>query len=80
MTYSGRWHTEGDSENVVAAGVYYYHLGDSLEGGALKFRPQSAPQPDYGFDTGTKEGARRQTDRQTEGKESATKDWEKGTR
>ncbi|CAF3529034.1 unnamed protein product [Rotaria sp. Silwood1] len=47
MKYSGRWHTEGHTENIVAAGVYYLHVDDQLEGGALKFRPKYGPQVWY---------------------------------
>jgi len=41
--YSGRWHTEGCTEHIQAVGVYYLHIDDQLEGGALKFRPAIAP-------------------------------------
>ncbi|CAF0913740.1 unnamed protein product [Adineta ricciae] len=47
MKYSGRWHTEGHTENIIAVGVYYLHVDDQLEGGALKFRPRYAPQDYY---------------------------------
>lgn len=47
MKYSGRWHTEGQTENIIAVGVYYLHIDDQLEGGALKFRPAYAPQNYY---------------------------------
>ncbi|CAF3335477.1 unnamed protein product [Rotaria sp. Silwood2] len=47
MKYSGRWHTEGKTENIVAAGVYYLHIDDQLEGGTLKFRPKYGPQNWY---------------------------------
>ncbi|CAF0922227.1 unnamed protein product [Adineta steineri] len=47
MKYSGRWHTEGRTENIQAAGVYYLHIDDELEGGALKFRPSVAPSKMY---------------------------------
>lgn len=53
MTYSGRWHVEGHSENIAGVGVYYCHLGDGLEGGSLKFRPKTAPQPDYELNEGS---------------------------
>ncbi|CAF3386409.1 unnamed protein product [Rotaria sp. Silwood1] len=47
MKYSGRWHTEGQTENIVAVGVYYLHVDPELEGGALKFRPKKGPQDWY---------------------------------
>jgi len=47
MKYSGRWHTEGQTENIIAVGVYYLHIDDQLQGGALKFRPPYAPQDWY---------------------------------
>lgn len=51
MKYAGRWHTEGNTENIIAAGVYYVYFDDELEGGALKFRPKEAPQPWYNIPT-----------------------------
>ena len=51
MKYSGRWHTEGRTENIVAVGVYYLDIDDQLDGGALKFRPKEGPQNFYGFET-----------------------------
>lgn len=51
MKYSGRWHTEGQTENIVAAGVYYLHIDEELTGGALKFRPKRAPQDHYRIET-----------------------------
>ncbi|CAF3349654.1 unnamed protein product [Rotaria sp. Silwood2] len=51
MKYAGRWHTEGSTENIIAAGVYYVHVDDELKGGALKFRPKHAPQPWYDIST-----------------------------
>ncbi|UJR19560.1 hypothetical protein I4U23_022690 [Adineta vaga] len=42
MKYSGRWHTEGQTENIVAGGVYYLHVDSNLQGGALKFRSEEA--------------------------------------
>ncbi|CAF1340523.1 unnamed protein product [Rotaria sp. Silwood1] len=47
MKYSGRWHTEGRTENIQAVGVYYLFIDDELEGGALKFRPSVAPSESY---------------------------------
>lgn len=47
MKYSGRWHTEGQTENIVAVGVYYLDVDDELEGGGLKFRPKVGPKPSY---------------------------------
>jgi hypothetical protein len=47
MKYSGRWHTEGQTENIIAVGVYYLDIDDELEGGSLKFRPKYAPQEWY---------------------------------
>ena len=45
MKYSGRWHTEGLTENIIAVGVYYLHVDDQLTGGSLKFRPKAGPLP-----------------------------------
>ena len=45
--YSGRWHTEGMLEKVVAAGVFYVDVDAGLTGGDLKFRPASVPNRGY---------------------------------
>ena len=42
MKYSGRWHTEGQTENIRAVGVVYLDVDRYLQGGALKFRSQEA--------------------------------------
>ncbi|UJR17982.1 hypothetical protein I4U23_004883 [Adineta vaga] len=47
VKYSGRWHTEGRTENIEAVGVYYLYIDDELEGGALKFRPSRTPDKTY---------------------------------
>ncbi|CAF1670211.1 unnamed protein product, partial [Didymodactylos carnosus] len=47
VTYSGRWHTEGCTENIQAVGVYYLYIDNELEGGALKFRPSVSPDKNY---------------------------------
>eukprot|EP01127_Copromyxa_protea_P006106 TRINITY_DN1591_c0_g1_i1.p1 TRINITY_DN1591_c0_g1~~TRINITY_DN1591_c0_g1_i1.p1 ORF type:complete len:622 (-),score=111.66 TRINITY_DN1591_c0_g1_i1:532-2397(-) len=39
-TYAGKWHTEGLTENIVAAGVYYANISSHLIGGDLIFRPE----------------------------------------
>jgi hypothetical protein len=51
MKYSGRWHSEGHTENIIAAGVYYIHFDEQLEGGHLKFRPKEAPCPEFSVGT-----------------------------
>ena len=55
MKYAGRWHTKGNTESIIAAGVYYAYIDDRLEGGALKFRPKHAPQPWYEIPTDVEE-------------------------
>lgn len=45
--YTGRWHTEGFTERIVAAGVYYIDAGRPDCGGNLIFRPPTTP--DYGW-------------------------------
>jgi hypothetical protein len=47
MKYSGRWHTEGQTENIIAVSVYYLDIDDQLEGGSLKFRPKYTPQENF---------------------------------
>lgn len=46
-SYTGRWHTEGFSENIVAAGVYYLDVSEETTGGELSFRPKGTPDEDY---------------------------------
>eukprot|EP01065_Artemidia_motanka_P049779 TRINITY_DN8358_c0_g1_i1.p1 TRINITY_DN8358_c0_g1~~TRINITY_DN8358_c0_g1_i1.p1 ORF type:complete len:578 (+),score=134.89 TRINITY_DN8358_c0_g1_i1:75-1736(+) len=45
--YGGQWHTEGFTENVVAAGVYYLEHPEVLSGGDLKFRPKGMADEGY---------------------------------
>eukprot|EP01062_Namystynia_karyoxenos_P073863 TRINITY_DN70687_c0_g1_i1.p1 TRINITY_DN70687_c0_g1~~TRINITY_DN70687_c0_g1_i1.p1 ORF type:complete len:599 (+),score=132.19 TRINITY_DN70687_c0_g1_i1:89-1798(+) len=47
VKYGGRWHTEGFTEKVKAAGVYYIEHPVSLSGGQLKFRPRKFPDEGY---------------------------------
>jgi hypothetical protein len=42
-TYTGRWHTEGFSERITAAGVCYIDVADQCTGGHLEFRPPCSP-------------------------------------
>eukprot|EP01119_Soliformovum_irregulare_P018022 TRINITY_DN5458_c0_g1_i1.p1 TRINITY_DN5458_c0_g1~~TRINITY_DN5458_c0_g1_i1.p1 ORF type:complete len:566 (+),score=118.33 TRINITY_DN5458_c0_g1_i1:134-1699(+) len=51
MSYAGRWHTDGVTENIIAAGIYYCSVGEHLMGGNLKFRPRHAPQRYYDIET-----------------------------
>jgi len=51
LSYGGRWHVEGLTENIVAVGVYYCHVDANLLGGDLKFRPPNCPEPHYNIDT-----------------------------
>jgi len=51
QSYSGHWHVEGFTENIIAAGVYYLEIPDELWEGGLKFRPHSNPHPMYNIDT-----------------------------
>ena len=47
--YSGRWHTEGFTERIVAAGVYYLDTVQAGYGGGgdLLFRPPTTPGKGY---------------------------------
>jgi hypothetical protein len=61
-SYSGRWHMEGLTEKIVAVGVYYASVDDSLEGGKLRFRNKTTPPTWRGegaetFDVDTSEGS-----------------------
>ena len=44
--YTGRWHTEGFTERIKAAGVYYIDT-ETGHGGDLVFRPPSTPGKGY---------------------------------
>mmetsp|Transcript_9360 Transcript_9360/g.14460 ORF Transcript_9360/g.14460 Transcript_9360/m.14460 type:complete len:564 (-) Transcript_9360:369-2060(-) len=46
-SYTGRWHTEGYSENIIATGVYYLDVSEATTGGNLSFRPPETPS--YGY-------------------------------
>ena len=45
--YTGRWHTEGYTERIVATGVYYLDVSTITSGGDLLFRPPIIPAPGY---------------------------------
>ena len=45
--YTGRWHTEGVTENIMAVGVYYVDVAVELEGGELEFKWHSSPTDHY---------------------------------
>ena len=45
--YSGKWHVEGRTENIVAGGVYYCKIDKGFEQDVVVFRPRSGP--DSGF-------------------------------
>ncbi|CAF2729129.1 unnamed protein product, partial [Rotaria sp. Silwood2] len=42
MKYSGRWHTEGHSENILGVGVYYMDVDKQLQGGVFKVHSKQA--------------------------------------
>lgn len=43
VSYTGKWHTEGVSENIRGVGVYYLNVDNNADGGHLKFRPKVLP-------------------------------------
>ena len=45
--YSGHWHQEGLTENIIIAGLYYFEKNEGLNGGKLRFRNTSSPSPGY---------------------------------
>jgi hypothetical protein len=52
VQYSGKWHTEGLTENVMLSSVYYLEQDDGLDGGSLLFFSEGAPDScheGYGF-------------------------------
>ncbi|KAI9324312.1 hypothetical protein DFJ73DRAFT_872989 [Zopfochytrium polystomum] len=46
-TYTGKWHLEGQTENIAAVGVYFLQVDDGLRGGHMKFRPRFLPEYDF---------------------------------
>lgn len=45
--YDGKWHVEGVTERIVANGVYYCLVDESLTGGRLKFKNKALPDSYY---------------------------------
>eukprot|EP01129_Flabellula_baltica_P004587 TRINITY_DN1600_c0_g1_i1.p1 TRINITY_DN1600_c0_g1~~TRINITY_DN1600_c0_g1_i1.p1 ORF type:complete len:537 (+),score=92.57 TRINITY_DN1600_c0_g1_i1:25-1611(+) len=39
-SYKGHWHLEGETENIVASGIYYPRVDTEICGGELKLRPK----------------------------------------
>ncbi|OMJ87470.1 hypothetical protein SteCoe_10801 [Stentor coeruleus] len=46
-SYSGKWHVEGKTENIVAGGVYYCKIDFGFENDQVLFRPKQAPDLSY---------------------------------
>ena len=46
-TYSGKWHVEGKTENIIAAGVYYLSIDKGFEKDEVLFRHLQGPDEDY---------------------------------
>ena len=46
-SYSGKWHVEGFTENIVAAGVYYCKIDSGFAEDKVVFRPKVGPDPFY---------------------------------
>ena len=44
--YAGHWHSEGLTERILMAGIYYYEWDDGLTGGNIKFRCPTMPDRD----------------------------------
>ena len=47
VAYSGKWHVEGRTENIVAGGVYYCKIDEGFDQDVLVYRPKLAPDPFY---------------------------------
>ena len=45
MSYSGKWHIEGKTEKIVAAGVYYCNIDKGFKEDKLVFRNAEMPDP-----------------------------------
>ena len=46
-SYSGKWHVEGKTENIVAAGVYYCKVDEGFENDSVVFKPKVGPDEGY---------------------------------
>ena len=46
-SYSGKWHVEGRTENIVAGGVYYCKIDEGFEQDVVAFRPRSNTYGSY---------------------------------
>jgi len=47
MKYSGKWHIEGKTENIVAAGVYYCNIDQGFQEDKLLYRNYVSPSPSF---------------------------------
>ena len=45
VAYSGKWHVEGRTENIVAGGVYYGKIDEGFDQDVLVYRPKAGPDP-----------------------------------
>jgi hypothetical protein len=45
--YSGHWHREGLTENIIIAGIWYFEKNFRLSGGNLRFRNTVGPSARY---------------------------------
>ncbi|OMJ87471.1 hypothetical protein SteCoe_10802 [Stentor coeruleus] len=46
-SYSGKWHLEGKTENIIAGGVYYCKIDPRFEKDEVIFMPRKAPDSYY---------------------------------
>ena len=51
MKYSGKWHIEGKTEHIVAAGVYYCNIDNGFQEDKLVYRNNIFPDPGYALDS-----------------------------
>ncbi|OMJ83067.1 hypothetical protein SteCoe_16046 [Stentor coeruleus] len=51
-SYSGKWHVEGKTENIVAGGVYYCKIDSRFDNDQVLFRPRQAPDLFYAESVG----------------------------
>ena len=47
VAYSGKWHVEGRTENIVAGGVYYCKIDEGFDQDVLVYRPKVGPTPSF---------------------------------
>lgn len=50
-SYTGKWHVEGKTENIIAGGVYYAKIDKGFQEDVVEFRPNFGPNGWYSKNT-----------------------------